>query len=485
MIAAGVPISRVSSRVSSSLILGLLLLLRLGPLFADDLPAPVRNTLSKSGIPAESLSVYIKQIGAPKPLLAYRGDVSRNPASVMKVVTTFAALDILGPVYQWQTRVYRDGPLADGRLRGNLILQGGGDPNLFVEDFWRMLHALRDRGVVDIDGDLIIDRSYFDGRSIDAQPLDANRYHAYNTAPDAMLVNFGATRFVLLPEKNRVRLFADPPSATLIIDNRVRPANGACRGARNRLHFEVVSQSPVTTVRFAGKYPWRCGEYTLTRAVIPQEQYVYGVFRALWEEMGGTLKGRGRIGATPEHAVLLLDHGSRPLTETIKSINKFSNNTMARQLLLTLAAEHFARAGTPAAGAAVIADWLQQREVSMPLLSIDNGSGLSRKARLSARGLGSLLEAAYRSPFSAEFMASLPLAGIDGTMRKRFVGEPLEGRLRMKTGLLNGVRAGAGYLMKRDGKTYVVVMLQNHPGVHNGVGTQVQNVLLRWLYDNH
>lgn len=485
MTASGTSISRVSTRVASSLILGLLLLLRLAPLFADELPAPVRNALSKKGVPAESLSVYVKQIGASKPLLAYRADISRNPASVMKVVTTFAALDILGPDYRWQTRVYRDGPLVDGRLNGDLILQGGGDPNLFVEDFWRLLHALRDRGVVDVDGDLIIDRSFFDGRSIDARPLDANRYRAYNTAPDAMLVNFGTTRFVVLPEKNRVRVFADPPSAALIIDNRVRPINGACRRARNRLRFEVVSKSPVTTVRFSGKYPWRCGEYALTRAVIPREQYVYGVFKALWQEMGGTLKGRGRNGSTPEGAMLLIDHESRLLAETIKSINKFSNNAMARQLLLALAAEHYARAGTPVAGSAVIADWLRQRGVSMLQLSIDNGSGLSRTARLSARGMGGLLEAAYRSPFSAEFLASLPLAGIDGTMRKRFVGEALEARLRMKTGTLNGVRAGAGYLLNRDGETYVVVMLHNHPGIQNGVGTQVQNVLLQWLYENH
>jgi serine-type D-Ala-D-Ala carboxypeptidase/endopeptidase (penicillin-binding protein 4) len=475
----------VRNRASSALILGLLLLLRLASLFADELPAPVRSALSKSRVPAESLSVYIKQIGAPKPLLAYRADTPRNPASVMKVVTTFAALDILGPDYRWQTRVYRDGPLVDGRLKGNLILQGGGDPNLFVEDFWRLLQDLRNRGVVDIDGDLIIDRSFFDGGSIDARPFDANRYRAYNRAPDAMLVNFGATRFFVSPEKNDVRVFADPPATTLIIDNRVWPTNGACRRARNRLRFKVVSKSPVTTVRLSGKYPWRCGEYSLTRAVMPRDQYVYGVFKALWEEMGGTLEGRGRNGPTPERAALLVDHESRPLSETIKSINKFSNNTMARQLLLTLAAEHYARAGTPVAGATVIADWLRQRGVSMPQMRIDNGSGLSRDARLSARGMGGLLEAANRSRFSAEFQASLPLAGIDGTMQERFVGEALEGRLRMKTGTLNGVRAGAGYLLNRDGKTYVVVMLHNHPGIHNGFGTQVQNVLLRWLYETH
>jgi len=476
---------RMQSRASSTPALGLLFLLGMAPLFGDELPVPVRNALSKSGVPAESLSVYIKQIGAVEPLLTYHADTSRTPASGMKVVTTFAALDILGPDYRWQTRVYRDGPLVDGRLKGNLILQGGGDPNLFVEDFWRLLHAVRDRGVVAIDGDLIIDRSFFDGRSIDARPLDANRYRAYNRAPDAMLVNFGATRFVVLPENNQVRVFADPPSATLTIDNRVRPTNGACRRARNQLRFKVVSKSPATTVRLSGKYPWRCGEYTLTRAVLPRDQYVYGVFKALWEEMGGTLQGSGRNGSAPERAVLLVDHESRPLAETIKSTNKFSNNTMARGLLLTLAAEHYARAGTPTAGGTVVADWLRQKGISMPLLTIDNGSGLSRTARLSARGMGNLLEAAYRSPFNAEFLASLPLAGIDGTMQKRFVGEALEGRLRMKTGTLNGVRAGAGYLLNRDGKTFVVVMLHNHPGIQNGIGTQVQNVLLRWLYETH
>ena len=173
-------------------------------------------------------------------------------------------------------------------------------------------------------------------------------------------------------------------------------------------------------------------------------------------------------------------HESRPLGEIIRSVNKFSNNVMARQLLLTLGAERQGPPGTTAKGAAAIRAWLDAAGIDMPALVMDNGSGRSRRTRVSAAGLGRLLQAAYRSPTMSEFVASLPLAATDGSMSRRLRGDPLAGRAHVKTGLLEGVLALAGYVHAVSGRSYVVVLLLNHPGVHYGVGSAVQDALLRW-----
>lgn len=447
------------------------------------LPGTVYNLMKHYKVPGDSLSVYIVDLDHDHPIVELNVDVPRNPASTIKLLTTYAALELLSPAYTWETRFYIDGTLKDGVLNGNLILQGGGDPFLTRESFLHMLYTLQARGIRHITGDLIIDDSLFEIEQGSTGDFDNRPYSVYNTFPYAALVNFQAQKFVVLPQGNRIHVYADPPAANLEIRNKLQPVPGRCYQPGTGVDMRVSRNATGVIATFSGKYPPACGERELLRSIIPPDQYVYGVFKSLWEEMGGSISGTYRTGTTslPDKPFYL--HISRPLTEIITSINKHSNNVMARQLLLTIGQILKGTPGSKSSGSEAIREWLESINIPAPELILENGSGLSRITRISARNLGKVLEHAYRSPLRYEFIASLPIAGLDGTMRKRLAKNVPTGNVRIKTGLIRGVRSMAGYVKSKTGKEYLVVSLHNHPGIQNTTGTLIQDELLKWLYN--
>ncbi len=453
---------------------------------ADGLPEPVRAVLDQAGIPQTSVGVFVQDVAESAPLLEVNAETAKNPASVMKLVTTAAALDSLGPNYRWQTLAFAGGPLNGERLEGDLILKGSGDPLLDTEAFWTFLRRLRERGLRHIGGDLTIDESYFDLDREDRGAFDGRPYRVYNVQPAALLVNFHVYRFRLRPDRIRgeVVVTTDPPSTTVTIQNDLKLTNGRCRGRKYRVRMKVLESLPDDTVRFSGDYPLRCGAYSMLRTVSSQESYVYGVFKALWRDLGGEIEGGVRTDVVPDSARRIYRFRSRPLADIIRPMNKFSNNVMTRNLLLTLGAERFGEPGTVENGRAAIHDWLEQLEIDAGTFYVDNGSGLSRDARASSRLLGELLLKMYRSPYMPEFIASLPLAAMEGTMEGRFRDDPLKGRMHMKTGLIDHVRSMGGYMLTRSGRTMVIVLLQNHQNVHRRIGTTVQDALLEWVFEH-
>jgi D-alanyl-D-alanine carboxypeptidase/D-alanyl-D-alanine-endopeptidase (penicillin-binding protein 4) len=173
---------------------------------------------------------------------------------------------------------------------------------------------------------------------------------------------------------------------------------------------------------------------------------------------------------------------SVPLAEVIRNVNKFSNNVMTRQLLLTVGAEAESPPGTEAKGRLAVANWLSAHGIGAPALFLENGSGLSRETRISAQTMANMLVLAWRHPYMPEFIASMPLSGMDGTMRNRFRGSDLAGRMHLKTGRLDHVYAIAGYVQASSGTRYVVVAFHNDTDVHRGPGGELQDALLRWVY---
>ena len=450
-----------------------------------ELPLPVRGELLRHRIPFDSLSAYVQNVEESQPLLAYLVEVPRNPASVMKIVTTLVALDVLGPGHRWKTEILVDGPISKGNLDGNLVLKGGGDPFLVTEKFWKLLRRVRARGVRRIRGDLMVDGSYFRVGDQDPGAFDRRPHRAYNALPHAMLVNYKATRFSFRVDRDarKVAVWVEPPATTLELVNQLKLVDGRCAGRHFLIKMGVDGAGTRTRVRFTGKYPRACGGYSILRAVLPSSAYVFGVFDALWTELGGAIDGRLREARTPHGARRLLVWRSDPLSDLIRSMNKHSNNVMTRQLMLTLGAEEFGAPGTVEKGRDAIAAWLSSRNIRSGGLVVDNGAGLSRDARISAATLGEMLLAGRASPLWPELAASLPLSAVDGTLEKRFRDGPLAGRMHLKTGLIDHVRAAAGYLMSRSGETYVVAILHNYPGVHGTKGKAVQDALLEWIYD--
>jgi len=447
----------------------------------DRLPPEVSTALKRFGLSERGLSVYVHEIGQPEPVLAVRADTPRNPASTMKLVTTLAALETLGPAYTWKTEAYATGPVQDGVLDGDLYIKGYGDPYMVIEHFWRFLRALRKGGLEEIRGDLVIDQSFFapqPGRSAD---FDRRPLRAYNVQPRALLVNFQTVNIRFRPDhaSRSLRIVADPQPAQLAIDNRVRLARGPCRGGARGLGMRVASRADYQKIVFSGRYSPDCGDDQLYRVVAEGEQYIHGVFKTVWSEMGGQFEGSVREGEVPAGAQLLHSAVSPPLAEIIRVINKYSNNVMARQLMLTLGAEVHGAPATVAKGAMVVQDWLRQKGLEFPELVIENGSGLSREARISARHLGEMLLKSYESPYMPEFLASLPILSTDGTQRLRY-GGALAGRAHLKTGSLSNVRAQAGIVHTEQGRRFVVVILHND-GRADTAGEAAQIALLGWV----
>ena len=462
-----------------------------GAAAAGGLPASVEAALERHRLPADSLSVWVQDVGEDAPLVSYRADVPRNPASTIKLLTTLAALEQLGPAYRWKTDVHVTGPVREGRLDGDLVLVGSGDPFLVVEQLWRLLAAVRARGLETVAGRLVIDNTRF---SVAGEPppgaFDGKPYRAYNALPDALLVNFNAVEVVVGSGEGEARVWTEPAVEGLTLRNRLTPRSGGC--GRRALRFAVSGplsvgsplDAPLPAITVSGRFPRGCRRWSFPRSVLPPVRFADGVIRALWTQMGGRIDGGLAVGPAPAGATRWYRHRSPPLGQVISGINKFSNNVMARNLLLTLGGQRFGAPGTTAKGRRAVRAWLARRGVEAPGLRLGNGSGLARETRISARALGEVLLAGERSRFRPEFAGSLPIASLDGTMRSRLARDRQASRARIKTGLLDDVRTMAGYVRTPSGRTLAVVALQGHPGVHRGGrGTAVQDALLGWLLD--
>ena len=447
----------------------------------DFLPAGVRSVLDVRQVPDDTLSVYVEDLESGDAVLEWYPDEPRNPASTMKLLTTLVALDVLGPAYRWKTDVYALGDIVDGRLEGDLLLKGYGDPFLVTERAWQMLRRIRHEGIDEIAGDLLLDDSWFDVGDHDPGAFDKQPLRAYNVAPNALLMNFKVVRYWFEPDGDTVAVRLEPPLDNLQVDNRLSVRQGYCGGYQRGI--TVTLNDDMDEVTFSGRFPNRCRRYAMDRTALSHNEFAYGLFRALWEESGGIFEGGWRNVTANEGAEPLLSFESPPLVEIIARVNKHSNNVMARQVLYTLAAEQFGAPGTESGGRKVIETWLEDKGLQTGAINLENGAGLSREARITPKALASLLTFAWKQPYMPEFLASMSLSGLDGTLRRRFRNTELVGQAHLKTGSLDHVTAIAGYLQSRSGRRFAVVALQNHEDIHRGPGEEVQEALLRWLYE--
>jgi serine-type D-Ala-D-Ala carboxypeptidase/endopeptidase (penicillin-binding protein 4) len=449
------------------------------------LPPEVEQLLAKRRIPGTSLSAYVREIGRDEPLLSYNSTVPRNPASAMKVLTTFAALDTLGPAYAWRTRAYARGTIRDQVLEGDLVLVGGGDPFMTAERWWAFVSGVRQAGVQRVTGDVIIDNSFFAPQGDDRASFDNRPYRTYNVLPDALLVNFQTLTINAVPDAaaGMVRASAHPWPANLAIDNNVRLDPGPCRRGSGGIVIAMPEGPTGNRIALSGRYAAGCGQFSTPRAVMTAPDFAFGLFKTFWQQAGGTLSGSMRVGALPADAKLLYTHESLTLAEVIRLVNKYSSNSMARAVYLTLGAEKYpGRPATTAASRDAVDEFLARHGIRLPDLVLENGSGLSRNERITATGLADVLQAAYRSQYMPEFAASLPLSATDGTLKRRFRAPAMQGRLRIKTGSLDDVTAMAGYVNAASGRTYVTVVMLNDPEASKGGGEAIQTALVEWVF---
>ena len=449
---------------------------------AEDLPPATRAALTRHGVPDSAVSIVVRDVATGNNLLGLNSALPRSPASTMKVLPTWAALDLLGPAYAWKTRALADAPVAKGVLKGNLYLQGGGDPLLTIERWWRFVNDLRQTGLRVIEGDIVVDQTRFTAPGERPEDFDGKFWRTYNVLPDALLVNWQSSDFTVRPADSGdgIDITVQPFPEGLVVENRLTLASGRCVGRNNQVSYAIEPARPDRVV-VNGRLSSSCGPQSQRLAIMDPAQYAYGTFVTLWRQAGGEFRGGLLRAPTPPAARLLLTHESEPLSEIVRVTNKYSSNMMARSLVLAVAAEMNGTPATAASGEQTIVGWLKTRGLEFPELVIANGSGLSREARISADSMAKLLVGAHQSRYAPEFLTSLSLGGLDGTLENRFQDVDDPSRIRMKTGTLRDVSCIAGYVIGRTGKAYAVVVFVNHPGAQNGVGEPIQASIVDWV----
>jgi D-alanyl-D-alanine carboxypeptidase/D-alanyl-D-alanine-endopeptidase (penicillin-binding protein 4) len=445
---------------------------------AAPLPEPVAQALRVANVPLSAVGISVVPLSGTGLTLAINEQVPLNPASTMKLVTTLAGLELLGPQYVWRTEALAVAPVANATLEGDLYLRGSGDPQFVIEQFWLLVQRLRGVGIREIRGDLVLDRSAFEAANHDPGAFDGESLRPYNAGPDALLLNYKSVSFHFVPDVDpkQVRVYAVPQLAGMSVPPTVRTVEGPCNDWRARLAGDF---SDPLRPQFRGGYPLSCGERVWHVSLLGHTQYIDAVFRAVWSASGGSWQGRARDGRAPPDARRLAQHESESLAEVVRAINKYSNNVMARQLFLTIGGEASRQPANAERAQRVVGDWLVGKGLERREFVLENGAGLSRIERLTAAGLSRLLAAAFAGPLMPEYVSSLPLVGVDGTMRKR---AGAAGSAHIKTGLLVDTRAVAGYVLAASGRRYAVVAFVNHPNA--GATQGALDDLLNWVYVN-
>ena len=422
------------------------------------LPAPVIAALHRAKVPVEALHVVVMEAnGSQKTsaLLSHEATTAINPASLSKLATTVAALDLLGPTFVWRTPVYVDGPVRDGVLQGNVYLRGSGDPRLVVERVWLLMRRLQGLGIQKIQGDIVLDRSAFDLPERNPASFDGEPLRPYNAAPDALLLNFKSLVFQFVPDRaaNLARIHVEPPMAGVQFPASVGLTNTDCSDYRSSLRADWTDP---LRIRFTGSFPASCGEKVWPVAYAAPQQFAARAIAGMWQQVGGQLAGQVRDGVVPANLQPVFTVESPALSEVIRDINKFSNNVMAQQLFLTLSQQARGTGSWDASREAMQAWWRDRIGGEVPVF--DNGSGLSREERISVLGLARLLQFAWGSPTMSELMSSLPVTGLDGTLKR----SKSQSIAHLKTGSLRDVAGIAGYVDAANGKRLILVAVLNH-----------------------
>src|SRR5690625_4990046 len=401
----------ITTQRLSCLLLFLMLTIHCAHASAQGLPSELQSAWQKTGLPDSALSVMVQEIDGPE-LISINAQTPRNPASVMKLVTTWAALQGLGPEHRWRTELYAQKFTVDeqGTLKGPLYIKAAGDPVFSIADLWSLLRDLRMRGVKNLT-EVVVDRSVFGQVGIDTYAFDGAGDRPISTPSPYTTLFRSAARIVMQPDKQRKQwlAFIDPPLPGVRLDNQLEWSSQRCPGSPV-VQTDVKRQPQGdVTIQLKGQAAGSCGEFSLYRLVLDQPQFFESVFRMLWRELGGTLARGFKSGTVPHNADLIVWHDSVPLADVIRLINKQSNNLMANHLLLSLGAQTAQGGAQNHHGASAATRLLNADGVNTRGWEIDNGSGLSRIAAVTAQGLTQMLQQAWYSPFMPEFMSSLAI----------------------------------------------------------------------------
>lgn len=463
-------------------ILFFIFLLWVNPLFADSDIDAINKILNRSELSKGNYSLYIKNISKQEKIFSYNEQKVFNPASLMKLVSTYAGLQLLGPQYQWKTEVLYKGNIKNKHLYGDLIIKGYGDPTLTYADFSEIIEKVQQKGIKYIHGNIIIDESFF-GELKNQDPIDDKKYRAYNVNPKSFVVNENTINFNFSISNEKINIQTFPEIPTLKVINHLKLTDKDCSEWKDALGYEVQTNSNVSEIRFNGSFDKACESKDINLSILSANRLSKDLFEKIWKIHGGVIEGEFKNiyqSFTDTHKIY--EHQSKPLSLVVRDINKYSQNLIARNLLLTMLAENNGNPITENEAGRFAKESLMKEKLKLDSLEMDNGAGLSRNAKINAGDLGFLLEKAYSNLYMPEFISSLPNIGIDGTLKNRGKKLSVAKRAYLKTGSIQSVSAIAGYIFDKNNDVKVFVFMANDPKANESF--KVQDDLIEWAYLN-
>jgi serine-type D-Ala-D-Ala carboxypeptidase/endopeptidase (penicillin-binding protein 4) len=471
----------------------------------DRLPEAVIVALQRAEIPTDAFAAValpLERQGLP---WRHNAERAMQPGSTMKLVTSVVALDRLGPNHRGFTELRSAASVEGDTLRGPLVLRGGLDPDLGIAEFWMLLRELRHQGIRHIEGDLIVDRTLLEPARPDrgVPYFDEAPEFPYNVIPDALNLVGSLLPLELRATHTGVEAVPVPLLDGLTVDASAMTLNDRPCAQWSREWQMARARTEAdgrVVVALGGAFPRECTRRAALQ-ILDRQIFTERLFATLWRELGGTWSGSGREPATsaelPVGTRVLARRESRAWGELLRDLNKRSDNAWTRQLFYALGAAHAEATGLSAGAAAtrdvpaaprpptaalsdrVIRSWFEEHGIDPEGLVTDNGSGLSRSERISPQQMARMLRVAHRSRHAPELMMSLPVAGVDGTMRARLTDSPATGWARLKTGTLWNVNALAGYVRDDRGGLWAVAMMVNHP--HSSRSRPVLDAFVDWV----
>lgn len=438
----------------------------------------MEQKLSTIPINKSAYSIHVQALNSTQPLVSWKTHTKRVPASVMKLLTSYAALLTFGYDYRWETKFYHTGRIKNGVLKGNLIVQASGDPTLEAEDLDAIVEQIKAAGIRRIIGNIVIDRTLFKVSSRNSSQFDRNTYSPYNAMPDAMMFNERKSTLCVTFIGKRAKITRDVPDWSYKVVNKLKLVNGSCRGRRAWPRVSVKQ----STLTFSGKISRHCHKRTVCKVLTKPYLSFYYALKDTMKSSKITFKGKLKLQTKPKQAHYLFSHYSDRLEEILSILAKESNNLFARQVMLTLGAKLYGKPSTLYKGRKAIKHILNRYSILEPGSTfIDNGSGLSRVATVTAQSLANLLEHGSQH-YGQRWMNMLSIAGIDGTIKRRFANSTVFGRAWMKTGTIKNVSNIAGYVEGFSGQRYVVVVLVNDK-LSARYGHKLANTVIEWVAD--
>ena len=468
------------------------------PEFRPAMPWDLQRMLDATRLPPSAFGIHIAPVDKKNrvPIVSLNADDAYQMASTTKLVTSLAALDLLGPGFRWRTQAFLDGPINEGRLLGDLVILGGGDSRLSVEELQTWFRQLQAQGLREVWGDIVLDRFAFRLSETDhaSTPLPTpDRPH--HARPDALVLNEGVMRvsvqgYLQGPKIQRSDITLQPGLTGLRIVNEVTTGRGC-----NASAFVDQREQGDSRLVVRGQWSAACGGREIAQLALPHGEYTLRAVGALWQDSGGRLKGRVRDRKPlleGESRVPQRLNGdvlepwstwqSEPLPALLREMNKTSDNLAARHLMLSLTPGFPAQAATLPAARARVRDWLLAQGLLAGDIEVDNGSGLSRAEKAKPRALVHLLRNAWNGKLAPMFTESLPIAGIDGTLAGRMTSGPATGRAFLKTGTLSDTRALAGYVKAKSNRVYAVAAFVNHLDI--APAPAALDAVIEWVAEN-